>query len=444
MANDQTLPGKNDLIERYWLPFTANKAFKADPRIMERAEGHYYFTQDGRKVLDAFSGLWCSNIGHNHPKIVEAIQNQASKIDYSPAFNFAHPDIIELANTIAPQFPGDLNHMFFVNSGSEAADTALKLAIAYHRIRGEGSRTRLIGRARGYHGVGFGGISVGGMVNNRKFFGSLLPGTDHMSFPYKQDEQAFTRGMPTIDVEPYMRELEEMIMLHDPSTIAAVMVEPFAGSGGVYVPPEGYMKRLREVTEKHGILLIVDEVISAFGRLGAANAASKFDIVPDIVTMAKGINNGTVPMGAAIIREHIYNTFMEGTAFGVEFFHGYTYSGHPLAAAAALAAQNVYQTEGIYEHASAMMPYFEDAVHSLKDEPNVADIRNIGLASGVTIRNRGKIGDRATDVFKATYANNVYVRNNGDDLAISPILTFEKSDIDRTIDAIRSALKSVD
>lgn len=444
MSAENSKIGQNNWIEPYWLPFTPNKAFRADPRVIERAQGHYYFTNDGRQVLDSFSGLWCSNLGHNHPKITEAIQAQAAKIDYSPSFNFAHPAIVELSHVLTDQFIGDLNHAFFVNSGSEAGDTALKMAIAYHRIRGEGGRTRLIGRFRGYHGVGFGGISVGGMVNNRKFFGSLLPGTDHMSFPYDPKAHAFTRGQPTIDPEPYMQELETMITLHDPSTIAAVMVEPFAGSGGVYVPPVGYMERLREVTEKHGILLIVDEVISAFGRVGEPNWTGSIGVVPDIVTVAKGINNATVPMGAAVIREHIFDTFMNGSKAGVEFFHGYTYSGHPLAAAAALAAQEVYQTEGVYDHAKSIMPYFEDAVHSLKGEPHVTDVRNIGLAAAFTIQNRGMPADRATDVFKHVYKNGVYVRNNGDDMAIAPILTFSKEDIDTTISAIKDALHAVD
>lgn len=444
MSAENSKIGQNNWIEPYWLPFTPNKAFRADPRVIERAQGHYYFTNDNRKILDSFSGLWCSNLGHQHPKIVEAIQKQAATLDYSPAFNFAHPAIVELAHVLTEQFPGDLNHAFFVNSGSEAGDTALKLAIAYHRMRGEGGRTRLIGRVRGYHGVGFGGISVGGMVNNRKFFGSLLPGTDHLSFPYDPHSQAFTRGVPTIDPEPYMQELETMITLHDPSTIAAVMVEPFAGSGGVYVPPAGYLERLREVTQKHGILLIVDEVISAFGRVGAPNIASHLNVVPDIVTVAKGINNAAVPMGAAVVRQGIFDAFMEGSKVGTEFFHGYTYSGHPLAAAAALAAQEVYKTEGVYEQAQSIIPYFEEAVHSLKGEPNVTDIRNIGLASGITITNRGTPGDRATDVFKATYKNDVYVRNNGDDLAIAPILTFSTDDIDTAIDAVRTALRAVD
>ena len=437
------MTGRNDWLQSYWMPFTANKAFKAAPRIYERAEGHYYFTTEGRKVLDGFSGLWCSNLGHCHPKIVEAIKAQAGELDYSNSFNFAHPKVFELANVVAEQFPGDLNHVFFVNSGSEAADTALKMAIAYHRLRGEGARTRLIGRVNGYHGVGFGGISVGGMVNNRKFFGSLLPGTDHLSFPYDPATQAFTRGEPERDVEPFMRELEGVIALHDASTIAAVIVEPFAGSGGVFIPPRGYMKRLREITKKHGILLIVDEVISGFGRMGAPNAASLYGVEPDIVTIAKAINNGTVPMGAAVVRKEIYDTFMDKTPAGVEFFHGYTYSGHPLAAAAGLAAQEVFRTERVYEQASSLAVYFEEAIHSLKDEPNVVDIRNVGLAAGVTVAAReGASGARGTDVFLQTYEKGVAIRNNGDNLAIAPILTCSRPEIDMVIDAIRSGLRA--
>ena len=398
------MTGRNDWLQSYWMTFNNMNALKSAPRSYERAEGPYYFTTEGRKVLDGFSGLWCSNLGHCHPKIVEAIKAQAGELDYSNSFNFAHPKVFELANVVAEQFPGDLSHVFFVNSGSEAADTALKMAIAYHRLRGEGARTRLIGRVNGYHGVGFGGISVGGMVNNRKFFGSLLPGTDHLSFPYDPATQAFTRGEPERDVEPFMRELEGVIALHDASTIAAVIVEPFAGSGGVFIPPRGYMKRLRESTKKHGILLIVDEVISGFGRMGAPNAASLYGVEPDIVTIAKAINNGTVPMGAAVVRKEIYDTFMDKTPAGVEFFHGYTYSGHPLAAAAGLAAQEVFRTEGVYEQASSLAVYFEEAIHSLKDEPNVVDIRNVGLAAGVTVAAReGASGARGTDVFLQTY-----------------------------------------
>ena len=439
----ETKTGRNDWLQSYWMPFTPNKAFKSAPRINERAEGFYYHTSDGRKILDSFSGLWCCNLGHGHPKIVEAIQKQAAELDYSNAFNFGHPKVFELANVVSDQFPGDLDHVFFVNSGSEAADTALKIAIAYHRARGQGTRTRLIGRVNGYHGVGFGGISVGGMVNNRKFFGSLLPGVDHLSFPYDMSTQAFTRGEAERDVEPFMKELEGLIALHDPSTIAAVMVEPFAGSGGVFIPPKGYLKRLREVTEKHGILLIVDEVISAFGRLGAPNAATLYGVTPDIVTVAKGINNGAVPMGAAIARKQIYDAFMDATPAGVELFHGYTYSGHPLAAAAAIATQEIFRDEGVHDQARALAGYFEEAIHSLKGEPHVVDIRNTGLAAGVTVATRdGAPGARGTEVFLKTYEQGVAIRANGDHLAVAPILTMGHAEIDMTVEAMRKGLRA--
>ena len=439
----ETKTGRNDWLQSYWMPFTPNKAFKAAPRINERAEGFYYQTSDGRKILDSFSGLWCCNLGHGHPKIVEAIQKQAAELDYSNAFNFGHPKVFELANVVSDQFPGDLDHVFFVNSGSEAADTALKIAIAYHRARGQGTRTRLIGRVNGYHGVGFGGISVGGMVNNRKFFGSLLPGVDHLSFPYDMTTQAFTRGEAERDVEPFMKELEGLIALHDPSTIAAVMVEPFAGSGGVFIPPKGYLKRLREVTEKHGILLIVDEVISAFGRLGAPNASTLYGVTPDIVTVAKGINNGAVPMGAAIVRKQIYDAFMDATPAGVELFHGYTYSGHPLAAAAALATQEIFRDEGVHDQARTLAGYFEEAIHSLKGEPHVVDIRNTGLAAGVTVETRdGAPGARGTEVFLKTYEQGVAIRANGDHLAVAPILTMGRTEIDMTVEAMRKGLRA--
>ncbi|HRW30805.1 MAG TPA: aminotransferase class III-fold pyridoxal phosphate-dependent enzyme, partial [Emcibacteraceae bacterium] len=361
---------KNDHLAAYWMPFTPNRTFKESPRLYKSAKGLYYETADGRKILDAFSGLWCSNLGHCHPKITEAIQNQAAKMDYSTAFNFGHEAAFELANVVAAQFPGDLGHVFFTNSGSEAVDTALKMALAYHRINGEGTRTRLIGRVNGYHGVGFGGISVGGMVNNRKFFGTLLSGVDHLPFPYNPNEDAFSRGEPNSDPMIYLKELEQIITLHDASTIAAVIVEPMVGSAGMYVPPKGYLKKLREITQKHGILLIFDEVITAFGRLGAANAATYFGVTPDICTMAKGINNAAVPMGGVIASKKIYDTFIDGTKAGIEFFHGYTYSAHPLAVAAALAAQEIYDEENIYQRVTENAQYFEDAMHSLKGLPH--------------------------------------------------------------------------
>lgn len=436
---------KNDDLAAYWMPFTPNRVFKANPRIMERSEGQFYYTSDGRKVRDGFSGLWCSNLGHCHPKITEAIKAQAGVMDYSPAFNFGHAPAFELANSVAGQFPGDLNHVFFTNSGSEAVDTALKMAIAYHRIRGEGTRTRLIGRISGYHGVGFGGISVGGMVNNRKFFGALLPGVDHLSMPYTPDVSAYTRGLTDEDVDHYGKELESLIALHDASTIAAVIVEPVVGSAGVFTPPKGYLQRLREITAKHGILLIFDEVITAFGRLGASNACHYFGVEPDLVSTAKGINNGTVPMGATIATKKIYDTFIDGTKAGVEFFHGFTYSAHPLAVAAGLAAQEVFAEEDVYGQVSNLSGYFEDLMHGLRAEPHVTDVRNLGYMGGLSIAQRdGVVGTRAYDVFLKSYEAGVSVRSNGDTIAIAPILTSTKEDLEDIIDCVRKGLRAVD
>ncbi len=436
-------PARNDL-DAYWMPFTPNKAFKAAPRMMAAAEGQFYIMNDGRRIRDGFSGLWCSGLGHGHPKIVDAIVAQAGRLDYSPAFNFARDDCFELAARIAAQFPAPLQHVFFTNSGSEAVDTALKLALAYHRARGEAARTRLIGRVGGYHGVGFGGISVGGMPNNRKAFGPLLPGVDHMPFPYDASRDGFTRGEPQCDPMLYLKELEAIIALHDAGTIAAVIVEPVIGSAGVFVAPEGYLAKLREITARHGILLIFDEVITGFGRLGSANGATYFGVEPDICTMAKGINNAAVPMGAAIASHAIHQTLMDASPSGVEFFHGYTYSAHPLAVASALAVQDIIRDEGVYEQAAALAPYFEDAMHSLKGEPHVTDVRNLGLAGGLSIATRdGKAGARAYDVFLSAFEHGVSIRSNGDTIALAPILTSTKADIDDIVERTRKALRSV-
>ena len=435
----------NDQLAAYWMPFTPNKAFKASPRMLHRAEGFYYYDADGREIIDGFSGLWCSHLGHSHPKIVEALKAQADTLDYSPAFNFGHQGAFDLANVVADQFPGDLDHVFFTNSGSEAVDTALKMAIAYHQIRGEASRTRLIGRVNGYHGTGFGGISVGGMPNNRKFFGSLLPGIDHLSLPYDPETQAYTRGEPQVDIEAYATELEKIIALHDASTIAAVIVEPFAGSGGVFVPPKGYLKRLQTITRKHGILLIVDEVISAFGRVGGLNGAQVMGVEPDIIALAKGINGAAVPLGAVVASAKIYDAFMDATETGIEFFHGYTYSAHPLAIATGLAAQKIYKNEGVYENVADLAPYFEGAIHSLKGEPFVTDIRNIGLAGGLTLETRdGAVGARALDAFAKAFELGAVTRCNGETLAMAPIMTMGKPEVDRIVDTVRHALNSID
>lgn len=433
-----------DELSAYWLPFTPNKAFKAAPRIVERAQGQFLEMRDGRRIRDGMSGLWCSILGHNHPAITSAIRTQIETLDYAPAFNFAHAAAFDLAARIAGQFPGALDHVFFTNSGSEAVDTALKMALAFHRLRGEASRMRFIGRVNGYHGVGFGGISVGGMKNNRKFFGQLLGGVDHLPFPYDPEADAFTRGESGSDPMRFLTELETLIELHDASTIAAVIVEPFLGSAGVFAPPRGYLSRLREMTQKHGILLILDEVITGFGRLGAPNAATYFGVTPDICTLAKGINNGAVPMGAVIASRDIYQTFMDEMPSGVEFFHGYTYSAHPLAVAAALAAQEAIETEAVYAQVRDLIPYFEQALHSLRGEPYVADIRNIGLAGGLTIANApGETGQRAYDLFRSAFDRGVAVRHNGDTIAIAPILTSSQQDIDDIVDTVRSALRTL-
>ena len=432
-------------LNAYWLPFTPNRQFKAAPRLLVGAEGRYYQTADGRRVLDAIAGIWCTNLGHSHPKVVAAIREQADRLDYAAAFHFAHPAAIELATRVAGLFPDPLSHVFFTNSGSEAVDTSLKMALAYHQLRGEGQRTRFIGRQFGYHGVGFGGTSVGGLPNNRRQFGPLLPGVSHLSFPYDAKEQAFTRGAAQVDLEPYRAELERLINVQHPSSIAAVIVEPFAGSGGVYIPPAGYLQMVREVTERYGILLIVDEVISGFGRLGAANACSLWNVAPDLVACAKGINNAAVPLGAVVAGKHIYETFLERTAAGIELFHGYTYSGHPLATAAGLAAQAAYEEEDAFANAARLAPYLEEKAHSLRGEPFVEDVRNLGLVAGLTIKPRdGEPGSRAAAVFEQAFRDGVVVRHNGDTLAFSPILSTTPAEIDTMIDVTRAALRQLD
>lgn len=433
----------NDTLSAYWMPFTANKEFKANPRMIESADGLYYRTTDGREVFDGSSGLWCCALGHNHPKVVEAIREQAGTLDYASPFQFGHPMAFELANMLAEEMPGDLNRIFFTNSGSESVDTALKIAIAYHRVRGEGTRTRLIGRINGYHGVGFGGISVGGMVNNRKFFGSLLNGVDHLPFPYNPETMAYSRGEPEAH-DAYADELENVIALHGASTIAAVIVEPVFGSAGVYVPPKGYLRRLREITEKHGILLIFDEVITAFGRLGYATAAERFGVTPDIITTAKAINSGTVPMGAVALREDIYDTFLDETKSGIELFHGYTYSAHPLAVAAAIAVQKVYKEEGIYENVRQMEGHFEGMVHSLGEADVITDVRNIGLMSGLTFAQKDGVPmSRSSAIFQRAFEIGLKVRFTGDQIAIAPPLTVEKADIDKIGDLMQQAMDHV-
>src|SRR6478672_8579519 len=371
-------------FESHWMPFTANRQFKAAPRLLVEAEGMYYKTMDGRRILDGFAGLWCCNAGHCRKPIVEAIQRQAATMDYAPAFQMGHPLSFQLASRIVKLAPGKLDHVFFCNSGSEAVDTALKIALAWHRVQGRGERIRLIGRERGYHGVGFGGISVGGIPANRKMFGAMLAGVDHLPHTHAPEKNAFSRGQPPWGAH-LADELERLVALHDASTIAAVIVEPVAGSTGVLVPPVGYLERLREITRRHGILLIFDEVITAFGRLGKGTAAEYFGVEPDLMTLAKGINSGTVPMGAVMVRKGIYDAFMQGPERTIELFHGYTYSAHPLACAAALATLDVYRDEELFERAADLAPYWEDAIHSLKGERHVIDLRNIGLIGAVEL-----------------------------------------------------------
>lgn len=435
--------GRNSL-EAYWMPFTANRTFKDSPRLIESAEGVFFNTTDGRQVLDSASGLWCCNAGHCHPKIVEAIQQAAAGLDYVPPFQMGHPKSFELAARIADMLPGDLNYVFFANSGSEAVDSALKIALGYHNKRGEGTRTRLIGRERGYHGTGFGGTSVGGMVNNRKNWGPLLPGTDHLPHTHNLDENAFSRGQPAWGAH-LADALEDLVALHDASTIAAVIVEPVAGSTGILVPPQNYLERLREICDRHGILLIFDEVVTAFGRLGGGSASEVLGVQPDMVCMAKGMTSGTVPMGGVGIRQHIYDTYMETTPAGVELFHGYTYSGHPLASAAGLAAMDVYEGEGLYQRAAELAPYFEDAMQSLKEARHVIDVRNLGLMCGVELAPRpGAPLTRAFDTFIQAYEDGVFFRINGGVFAIAPPLTSEKAHIDQIVDGLRNALDKVD
>jgi beta-alanine--pyruvate transaminase len=412
--------------------------------LIATAEGMYVTTTDGNKILDSIAGLWCCTAGHCHPKIVAAIQSQVATLDYATAFQLGHPGAFELADKLTSMAPGNLDHAFFTNSGSEAVDTALKIAIAYHRVRGEGQRIRLIGRERGYHGVGFGGISVGGMSSNRKMYGALLPGVDHLPHTHNLEHNAFSRGVPEWGGH-LADELENIVALHDASTIAAVIVEPVAGSAGVLVPPQGYLSRLREICDRHGILLIFDEVITAFGRTGNRFGANTFAVQPDLITVAKGLTNGAVPMGAVLVDQAIYSAFMTGPERAIEFFHGYTYSGHPAAAAAGIASLDVYEEEGLYQRASEMAPVLEDAVHSLKGAPNVIDVRNIGMMAAVELASRdGEPTLRALDVFQRCFDAGVLIRTTGDSLALTPPLIIDESQIDQIITTIRDALQAVD
>jgi beta-alanine--pyruvate transaminase len=437
-ARYESMP--NDL-EPLWMPFTANRQFKSAPRMLVAAEGMYYTAVDGRKILDGTAGLWCVNAGHGRREITEAVSAQIGRLDYAPGFQMGHPAAFEFAARIANLAPADLDHVFFTNSGSESADTALKIALAYHNVTGNASRTRLIGREKGYHGVGFGGISVGGIANNRRFFGGLLAGADHLPHTHDLEHNAFSKGLPAWGGH-LADDLEGIVALHDASTIAAVIVEPMAGSAGVILPPVGYLKRLREICDKHGILLIFDEVITGFGRLGASFAAERFEVIPDMITMAKGLTNGSIPMGAVLVRKHIYEAFMAGPENAIELFHGYTYSGHPVACAAGSAALDIYLQDDLFERAKSLEPYWQDAAHSLRDHPNVIDIRNHGLVGAVELDPiAGKPTARAFDVFMKCYDAGVLIRTTGDIIALSPPLIVEKAEIDRIFDTIGTAIK---
>ncbi|SEI85549.1 aspartate aminotransferase family protein [Paraburkholderia diazotrophica] len=432
-------------MSAFWMPFTANRQFKSAPRLLSSAKGMYYTSYDGRRILDGTAGLWCVNAGHCRDEIVAAVQAQAAEMDFAPTFQMGHPKAFEAATRIAKHTPGDLKHIFFTNSGSEAVDTALKIALAYHRARGEGQRTRLIGRERGYHGVGFGGISVGGISPNRKAYsGALLPAVDHLPHTLNINEAAFSKGQPAWGAH-LADELERLVTLHDASTIAAVIVEPVAGSTGVLIPPRGYLQRLREICDKYGILLIFDEVITGWGRLGAPFAAQYFNVTPDLLTMAKGTNNAAAPMGAVAASARIHDAIVNGAPAGIELFHGYTYSGHPIAAAAACATIDLYEREGLFERAAKMAPVFEAAIHKLKGERHVIDVRNLGLVGGVELQPRdGAPGARAYDVFVRCFQKGVLTRYTGDILAFSPPLIIDEAQIDELFRTVAEILKEVD
>ncbi len=444
---------KPNELDPYWMPFTANRAFKRAPRMVVGAEGMHYLTPDGRRVIDATSGLYCVNAGHGRRRIVEAIQRQAATLDYAPAFQFGHPGAFHLASRIALLAPADLDRVFFASSGSEAVDTALKIALAYWRARGEGGRTRFIGRERGYHGVGFGGISVGGMVNNRRAFGAILPAVDHLRTTYDRDKQAFSVGEPEWGAE-LADELERLIAFHDASTIAAVIVEPVAGSTGCLPPPKGYLERLRAITSAHGIPLIFDEVITAFGRLGYAFAAERYGVVPDMIAFAKGVTNGAVPMSGVVVRTGIYDALMQGAEHiapearplhEVELFHGYTNSGHPLAAAAALAALDVYRDEDLFARARELEAGFAARMMSLRTSPHVVDIRPVGLMCGIDLTSRpGAPGARGAEITaRAFHEHDMYVRVAGDTIVVAPPLIASGDDLDSIRDRLTLTLAAV-
>jgi beta-alanine--pyruvate transaminase len=442
MNAELSLAATKPELDAFWMPFTANRQFKANPRLLARAQGMYYWTAEGREVLDAVAGLWCVNAGHCRREITEAVAKQLETMEFAPTFQMGHPVAFELANRLAKIAPPGLDRIFFTNSGSESVDTALKIAVAYHRARGAGQRTRLIGREKGYHGVGFGGMSVGGMVNNRKNFGSsMLPGVDHLPHTLNVEHNAFSRGLPQWGAH-LANDLERLIALHDASTIAAVIVEPISGSAGVVLPPAGYLKRLREICDKHDILLIFDEVITGFGRIGKPFAAQAFDVTPDLMTTAKGLTNGAVPMGAVFSQRKVYDAFMQGPENSIELFHGYTYSAHPVACAAALATLDVYVKEGLLTRAASLSSQWEHAIHSLRGLPHVIDVRNYGLIGGVELEARhGKPGSRGFEVFLKCFESGVMVRQAGDTIAMSPPLVIEPKQIERIVETLGTAIR---
>ncbi|WP_299727577.1 aspartate aminotransferase family protein [uncultured Endozoicomonas sp.] len=431
-------------MDAFWMPFTANRQFKEQPRLLTSAEGMFYKDDKGRSIVDGCAGLWCVNAGHGRKEISEAVAEQVAKLDYAPPFQMGHPLAFEFADRLAKLAPGNLNHVFFTNSGSESVETALKIALGYHRLKGEATRQRLIGRERGYHGVNFGGISVGGIGNNRKMFGQGLSGVDHLPHTLNINLNAFTKGLPEHGVE-LADALEQIIALHDASNIAAVIVEPVSGSGGVIMPPKGYLQRIREITRKHGILLIFDEVITGFGRVGKAFSSTRWGVEPDIMTTAKGLTNGVIPMGAVFVSDEIHNAFMTGPDNMIELFHGYTYSGHPVACAAGLAALDLYENEGLFEKAIEMENLFAESLLSLKDLPNVIDIRNTGLVAAIELApEAGKPGQRGEKAFKHCYENGVLVRWTADILALSPPLIIEPTHIDQIVTELRNGILFAD
>ncbi|MBK8158323.1 MAG: aspartate aminotransferase family protein [Rhodospirillaceae bacterium] len=440
----QFKPTPNNL-EAFFMPFTSNRHFKSNPRLFVKAEGMHFTNIDGKQVLDATAGLWCVNAGHGRKEISEAVSRQIAEMDYCPPFQMAHPAAFELASRVAALAPTGLDHVFFTNSGSESVDTALKIALAYQRAKGQGTRTRLIGRERGYHGVGFGGISVGGMVNNRKWFGTALGGVDHLPHTYNAKEMAYSKGQPAWGAH-LAEDLERLVALHDASSIAAVIVEPVAGSTGVLIPPKGYLEKLREICTKHGIVLIFDEVITGFGRLGTNFGADYFGVTPDLITCAKGLTNGSIPMGGVIVSKDIYDTFMGTSAENaIELFHGYTYSAHPVACAAGLAVLDIYKNEGLFDRVKDLAPYWESAIHSLKGTKHVIDLRNVGLVGAIELESRpGKPGARAMDAFLKAYEKGMLIRVTGDIIAMSPPFIVEKSHIDQAVSIMADVLKSID